>query len=73
MIIPVRCYSCGKVVGNKWTLYEEYTKTDNMSNEAALDLLELRKYCCRRMILSHVNLIDRQLLYSESINKKIKV
>ena len=69
MIIPIRCYSCGKVVGNKWTLYEKYTKIDNMSNEVALDLLDLKKYCCRRMVLSHVNLIDRQLLYS---NKKLK-
>jgi len=29
----------------------------------ALDLLGLRRYCCRRMILTHVELIDKLILY----------
>lgn len=24
MIIPVRCFTCGKVIGNKWEKYLEY-------------------------------------------------
>ena len=28
MIIPVRCFTCGKVVGNKWDSYLELLKAD---------------------------------------------
>ncbi|GET89230.1 DNA-directed RNA polymerase ii 8.2 Kd polypeptide, putative [Leishmania tarentolae] len=63
MIIPVRCYSCGKVVGN---LYEQYQRLlDQDYTEAeALDALHLERYCCRRMILSHIDLIDDLIPYS---------
>ena len=29
----------------------------------ALDALELKRYCCRRMLLTHVDLIEKLLLY----------
>ncbi|KAJ4436491.1 hypothetical protein ANN_16522, partial [Periplaneta americana] len=50
MIIPIRCFTCGKVIGNKWEAYlgllqAEYTEGD------ALDALGLKRYCCRRMLL----------------------
>lgn len=63
MIIPVRCYSCGKVVGN---LYEPYKSLLNQdyTEEEALDALHLPRYCCRRMILSHIDLIDDLIPYS---------
>ncbi|XP_051898796.1 LOW QUALITY PROTEIN: DNA-directed RNA polymerases I, II, and III subunit RPABC5-like, partial [Pristis pectinata] len=62
-IIPVRCFTCGKVVGNKWEAYlgllqAEYTEGD------ALDALGLKRYCCRRMLLSHVDLIEKLLNYA---------
>lgn len=62
MIIPVRCYSCGKVVGN---LYEPYRKLlDSDYTEAeALDVLGLERYCCRRMVLAHIDLIDDLMAY----------
>ncbi|KAJ8949732.1 hypothetical protein NQ318_005053 [Aromia moschata] len=58
MIIPVRCFTCGKVIGNKWEAYlgllqAEYTEGD------ALDALGLKRYCCRRMLLGHVDLIEK--------------
>jgi DNA-directed RNA polymerase subunit N (RpoN/RPB10) len=63
MIIPVRCYSCGKCVGH---LYGEYKKRlDRDYTEAeALDELGLERYCCRRMILSHIDLVDDLIPYS---------
>ena len=63
MIIPVRCYSCGKVVGNKWEKYKELTSIGHTKGEA-LDILKLKKYCCRNILLSHSNLIDKILQYS---------
>jgi DNA-directed RNA polymerase I, II, and III subunit RPABC5 len=63
MIIPVRCYSCGKVVGN---LYEPYQKLlgKDFTEAEALDALNLQRYCCRRMIISHIDLIDNMIPYS---------
>jgi len=28
MIIPVRCFTCGKILANKWDTYKELVRTD---------------------------------------------
>ncbi|EPZ32181.1 DNA-directed RNA polymerases I, II, and III subunit rpabc5, partial [Rozella allomycis CSF55] len=63
MIIPVRCFTCGKVIGNKWDDYLSLLQSDHSEGEA-LDALELKRYCCRRMLLSHVDLIEKMLHYN---------
>jgi DNA-directed RNA polymerase subunit N len=57
MIIPIRCFTCGKVIG---ALYDQYKRrVDQGENpKEVLDSLGLNRYCCRRMIISHVDLID---------------
>jgi DNA-directed RNA polymerase subunit N len=57
MIVPVRCFTCGKVVSSA---YEEFKKRTAAGEEArkALDTLGLKRYCCRRMLLSHADLVD---------------
>uniref|UniRef100_A0AC34RKH0 DNA-directed RNA polymerases I, II, and III subunit RPABC5 n=1 Tax=Panagrolaimus sp. JU765 TaxID=591449 RepID=A0AC34RKH0_9BILA len=62
MIIPVRCFTCGKVIGNKWDEYLDLLKSGYVEGDA-LDQLGLRRYCCRRMVLSHVDLIEKLLNY----------
>ena len=63
MIIPVRCFTCGKVIGDKYENYLQYLKENN-DECRALDRLGLRRYCCRRMLLTHVDLSDRLLAYN---------
>ncbi|MCK4223110.1 DNA-directed RNA polymerase subunit N, partial [Candidatus Bathyarchaeota archaeon] len=57
MIVPVRCFTCGKVIGDKW---EEFANRVKEGEDAGrvLDDLGLTRYCCRRMLLSHVEIID---------------
>jgi len=72
MIIPVRCFSCGKVIGDKW---EEFARrvAAGENPAAVLDDLGVTRYCCRRMLLSHVNLIDEVLrLYEEKDRSTFK-
>ncbi|KAK7032867.1 DNA-directed RNA polymerase, subunit N/Rpb10 [Favolaschia claudopus] len=71
MIIPVRCFSCGKVIGDKWNAYLDLLSRD-MSEGDALDELQLKRYCCRRMVLTHVDLIEKLLHYNPMERTKDK-
>tara|TARA_Y100000389_G_scaffold145482_1_gene144049 strand:- start:709 stop:957 length:249 start_codon:yes stop_codon:yes gene_type:complete len=62
MIIPIRCFTCGKVTGDKWEPYQEMLK-NGICEKDALDKLGLKRYCCRRILLTHVELIDKMLNY----------
>ena len=62
MIIPIRCYSCGKVVAHLWEPYVRLLDEDFTENEA-LDALGLVRYCCRRMIMTHIDQIDNMMPY----------
>jgi len=67
MIIPVRCFTCNKVIGNKWEKYNSILKSGKTSN-VAFEELRIRRYCCKRMFLGHVEIIDKLLLHSEDKN-----
>ncbi len=56
MIIPIRCWSCGKPVAHLWEEYKERIKTEE--RKKVLDELGLDRYCCRAMFLGQVDLID---------------
>jgi DNA-directed RNA polymerase I, II, and III subunit RPABC5 len=70
MIIPVRCFTCGKVTGNKWNKYLDLLDKEGMTKSEALDDLGCKRYCCRRMILTHVDLIVKLLHYNIYENKE---
>ena len=56
-MFPVRCFSCGAVIGH---LYEEYKKKiekEGKTPKEALDELGIERYCCRRMFLTHKSII----------------
>jgi len=71
MIVPVRCFTCGKVVGNKWDKYQALLSS-GVSAKQALDDLGLSRYCCRRMLLTHVEIIDTLLMYPQT-HKRQKI
>ena len=77
MIIPVKCFTCGKVLANKYDYFlREVTarkmKTNSDPNKVmyltsenfektheghVLDEIGLTKMCCRRHILTHVDVV----------------
>ncbi len=56
MQIPVRCMSCGKVIGDRWEEFQERVEEGEDAKEV-LDDLGLEKYCCRTVFLTHVDTI----------------
>ena len=48
---PVRCFTCGKM--QSWKPYEKKISA-GIPADNALDSLKIRRWCCRRMYLSHV-------------------
>jgi DNA-directed RNA polymerase subunit N (RpoN/RPB10) len=72
MIIPVRCFTCGKLLADKYEFYKRElgkktedtiinvnAKTVQQTQEGkTLDKLGLKRYCCRRTVLTHIDLIE---------------
>jgi DNA-directed RNA polymerase subunit N len=69
MIIPVRCFSCGFLVGDKWEDFARRIKEGENAG-SVLDSLGVKRYCCRRMLLAHVEVIDEILRFYEEAGKR---
>jgi DNA-directed RNA polymerase I, II, and III subunit RPABC5 len=81
MIIPIKCFTCGNVIANKYRFYQQEVRKRKLakkfsadSNEIdkvvyltkefhdktpegeVLDELKMKKMCCRRHFLTHVDI-----------------
>jgi DNA-directed RNA polymerase I, II, and III subunit RPABC5 len=81
MIIPIRCFTCNKVIAHLWEEYlsqiqmayideditnnkkKRFVNIEELENKTIegkiLDKMGLNKYCCRRMMLAHVDMCDK--------------
>ena len=75
MIIPIRCFTCSKIIADKYDYYHqeknklEKNTIDSMDSKdlkffndihtkEILDNLGLIRYCCRRSLMSAVDMMD---------------
>ncbi len=76
MIIPVKCFTCGKVIGDKYRYYLEKVREKKLAKDMnvdkviyltkeykdktpegeVMDDLKLTNLCCRRHMLTHVDI-----------------
>jgi DNA-directed RNA polymerase subunit N (RpoN/RPB10) len=81
MIIPIKCFTCGMVIGNKYRYYNEQVRKKKLAKRGnstsidvdkvlyltkefaektpegeVLDELNMKKMCCRRHFLTHVDI-----------------
>lgn len=65
MIIPIRCFSCGKPIGHLWEDYQKRTAKGEQAG-AVMDDFGVDRYCCRAMFLGQVDLIDTVAMFKKS-------
>ena len=63
VLIPVRCWSCGKVIAHRYEQYKEAVDEGKDPGEV-LDEIGFKRYCCRRMFVGHIDLIDEVAPFS---------
>ena len=75
MIIPIRCMSCGNPIADKWNYYKNqikkikgraeerfYMDGTQIPRTVEMDVmttLGLKRPCCRKHFLTHVELMDK--------------
>lgn len=57
MIIPIRCFSCGKPIAHLWKEYKQRVE-EGESSKKILDEFELERYCCRSMFIGQTDLTE---------------
>lgn len=65
MIIPVRCFGCGKPIGHLW---EEYKRRIESGEEAkkVLDELGIERYCCRAAFLGQADMLAAVMRFKKA-------
>ena len=67
--VPVRCFTCGNLVYDKFEEYQNKVKSGEEPSKI-LDSLGIKRYCCRRMLLTTVETIQQVLPYYEAMYKR---
>ncbi len=67
LLVPIRCFTCGKLLGDKFSEMETRVKAGEDPGKV-LDDLKVSRYCCRRMMITSVDLIDQVLPYYQQKN-----
>ncbi len=57
MIIPIRCFSCGKPLAHLWQKYKDKIVKGEDPGKVMTEL-GLERYCCRGVFLGHVDLLQ---------------
>jgi len=69
VLVPVRCFTCGNLVADKFEEYQNMVKSGDAPAKA-LDSLGISRYCCRRMLLTTVETIQQVIPFYEAMYKR---
>ena len=69
MLIPVRCFTCGNLIADKFDDYQNKVKSGEDPTKA-LDSLGIERYCCRRMLLTNLETIQQVIPFYEAIQRR---
>ena len=63
-MIPIRCFTCGKPIAQLYEKYKELVKKGTKP-EKALNMVGLKRYCCKGVFTGHVELIEKTAIYKK--------
>jgi DNA-directed RNA polymerase subunit N len=69
MLVPVRCFTCGNLIADKFDDYQTKVKSGEDPGKV-LDSLGISRYCCRRMLLTTVETIQQVVPFYEAIQRR---
>ena len=69
MLIPVRCFTCGNLIADRHEDYQNRVKAGEEPGRV-LDSLGLKRYCCRRMMLTSVETMQQIIPFYEAIQRR---
>jgi len=58
MLIPIRCFSCGKPIAHLWEEFKDRVEKKGEDPAKVLDDLGLERYCCRAMFLGQEDTLE---------------
>lgn len=73
MLMPVRCFTCGSLIADKFPIYQSRIREEEPGD--VLDSLNIHRYCCRRMLLTSVETMHQIIPFYEAMyrqNKKFR-
>jgi len=69
VLVPIRCFTCGNLIADKYDDYQTKVKAAG-DPQKVLNDLGISRYCCRRMLLTTVETIQQVIPFYESIEKR---
>jgi len=69
VLVPVRCFTCGNLVADKFDEYQNRVKSGEEPAKI-LDSLGIERYCCRRMMLTTLETIQQVIPFYEAMYKR---
>ena len=70
MLVPVRCFTCGNLIADKFEDYTRQKLNQEKNHAKVLDSLGIKRYCCRRMLLTSVETIQQVVPFYEAIRRR---
>ena len=65
---PIRCFTCSKVLGNKYEKFDKYKDKEKGFKE-----LGIERYCCMRMLLTSIDTYEFFKHFDDmNLSKQIK-
>ena len=61
-MFPIRCFTCGYVIAQHECEYKNRIKAGEKAGDI-LDSMNVKSYCCRRMFLGYVDMMEKLLSY----------
>lgn len=52
---PIRCFSCGKILGNKWEAIDRLLHIEQMKLHEIYDRFNITRYCCKKTIMTSID------------------